>query len=73
MADQLRLCPECGQYVHVSKMHVGWRGCYDCEAKRRGILEAVGIWTPDMEYAAAERKIWTDAKKRGVKIERLID
>lgn len=73
MADQLRMCPECGKWVHVSKMHVGWRGCYDCESAKRKLLQDLGVFTPDMAYAESERKIWEYARAHGKKIDRLID
>jgi len=73
MVDYLRKCPVCDQFVHVSKLYVGWRGCWDCEQKKRNQLAAAGLVSPDAEYARAEEKIWRYAKARGLKIDRLID
>lgn len=73
MVDQIRLCMECNQYAHVSTFNVGWRGCFDCENKRRNLMADLGMVTPDQHFGEAEEKIWRYAKSRGVKIDRMID
>lgn len=73
MVDQLRLCQECGNYRHVSYFNVGWRGCLDCENRRRNLMADLGMVTPDQLFAENERKIWGYARKHGHKIDRLID